>query len=95
MDPEKKSLNFIFPTKCVIPKSLKFSHWPSKYIIFTDPWFNKPPPTTSCFLELAADVFFALHIVSSWGAKSFDKELLNYIWDITILVGGFNPSEKY
>ncbi len=30
MDPEKKSLNFIFPTKYVIPKSLKFSHWPSK-----------------------------------------------------------------
>ena len=32
MDPEKKSLNFIFPTKYVIPKSLKFSHWPSKKI---------------------------------------------------------------
>ena len=30
MDPQKKSLNFIFPTKYVIPKSLKFSHWPSK-----------------------------------------------------------------
>ena len=30
MDPENKSLNFIFPTKYVIPKSLKFSHWPSK-----------------------------------------------------------------
>ena len=30
MDPEKKSSNFIFPTKYVIPKSLKFSHWPSK-----------------------------------------------------------------
>ncbi len=30
MDPEKISLNFIFPTKYVIPKSLKFSHWPSK-----------------------------------------------------------------
>ena len=30
MDPEKKSLNFIFPTKYVIPKSLKFSHWLSK-----------------------------------------------------------------
>ena len=32
MDPEKKSLNFIFPTKYVIPKSLKFSHWPSKLL---------------------------------------------------------------
>ena len=31
MDPEKKSLNFIFPTKYVIPKSLKFSHGPSKW----------------------------------------------------------------
>ena len=28
----KKSLNFIFPTKYVIPKSLKFSHWPRKHI---------------------------------------------------------------
>ena len=27
---KKISLNFIFPTKYVIPKSLKFSHWPSK-----------------------------------------------------------------
>ena len=27
---KKKSLNFIFPTKYVIPKRLKFSHWPSK-----------------------------------------------------------------
>ena len=35
MDPEKKSLNFIFPTKYVIPKSLKFSHWLSEYIDFT------------------------------------------------------------
>ena len=34
MDPEKKSLNFIFPTKYVIPKSLKFSHWPSKPSIY-------------------------------------------------------------
>ncbi len=30
MDPEKKSLNFIFPTKYVTPKSLKFSHWLSE-----------------------------------------------------------------
>ena len=30
MDPEKKNLNFIFPTKYVIPKSLKFSHWLSE-----------------------------------------------------------------
>ena len=30
MDPEKKSLNSIFPTKYVIPKSLKFSHWLSE-----------------------------------------------------------------
>ena len=32
MDPEKKSLNFIFPTKYGIPKSLKFSHWLSEII---------------------------------------------------------------
>ena len=28
--PWNKSLNFIFPTRYVIPKRLKFSHWPSK-----------------------------------------------------------------
>ena len=28
---KKKGLNFIFPTKYVIPKGLKFSHWPSKF----------------------------------------------------------------
>ena len=28
--PWNRSLNVIFPTKNVIPKSLKFSHWPSK-----------------------------------------------------------------
>ncbi len=28
--PWKKSLNFIFPTKYVILKSLKFSHWLSE-----------------------------------------------------------------
>ena len=30
MDPDEKSLNFIFPTRYVVPKSLKFSQWPSK-----------------------------------------------------------------
>ena len=30
MDPEKKSLNFIFLAKYVIPKSLKFSNWMSQ-----------------------------------------------------------------
>ena len=33
MEPWNKSLNFIFPTKYVIPKSLKFRHWPSKDIV--------------------------------------------------------------
>ena len=45
--PWNKSLNFIFPTKCVIPKSLKFSHWPSKVGRLnqckTSPW-NKSKP---------------------------------------------------
>ncbi len=35
MDPEKKSLNFIFPTKHVIPESLKFSRWLSKCWLVT------------------------------------------------------------
>ena len=30
LDPEEKSLNCIFPTKYVIPKSLKFGHWLSE-----------------------------------------------------------------
>ena len=29
--PSDKSLNFIFPTKHVIPESLKFSHWLSGF----------------------------------------------------------------
>ena len=33
--PCHKSLNFIFPTKYVISKSLKFSHWPSKLSLTT------------------------------------------------------------
>ena len=41
MDPGKKSLNFIFPTKYVIPESLKFSHWPSKYIVYSTGKLNK------------------------------------------------------
>ena len=50
MDPEKKSLNFIFPTKYVIPKSLKFSHWLSEICFNTDaysdpfrPWLRDRP----------------------------------------------------
>ena len=49
MDPEKKSLNFIFPTKYVIPKSLKFSHWPSKYMFLMDariPHMNRKKNTS-------------------------------------------------
>ena len=43
MDPEKKSLNSIFPTKYVIPKSLKFSHWPSKLMTRVYTIFSKLP----------------------------------------------------
>ena len=35
MDPEKKN-NFIFRTEYVIPKSLKFSHWPSKFVYWAE-----------------------------------------------------------
>ena len=42
MDPEKKSLNFFFPTKYVIPKSLKFSHWPSKDLLVVAPVVVRP-----------------------------------------------------
>ena len=47
MDPEKKSLNFIFPTKYVIPKSLKFSHWPSKKTLCVYQVFNLVPDPLS------------------------------------------------
>ena len=47
MDPEKKSLNFIFPTKYVIPKSLKFSHWLSGKVNqpMVETLFKHWPPT--------------------------------------------------
>ena len=53
MDPEKKSLNFIFPTKYVIPKSLKFSNWLSQTTVGS----FKPlriSQDTEDFLELQA-----------------------------------------
>ena len=50
MDPEKKSLNFIFPTKYVIPKSLKFSHWLNKIDIL----FNINPSLVDWQLWLVA-----------------------------------------
>ncbi len=49
MDPEKRSLNFIFPTKYVIPKSLKFSHWPSKKTTLQQFLPNDPPFWVSNF----------------------------------------------
>ena len=51
MDPEKKSLNFIFPAKYVIPKSLKFSHWPSKDCgkNAITPWYSER--CLSCIFE--------------------------------------------
>ena len=42
---KKKSLNFIFPTKYVIPKSLNFSHWLSKNI-FHDSTTSPPQKNT-------------------------------------------------
>ena len=40
--PWNKSLNFIFPTKYVIPKSLKVSHWLSKSLKHHDPLWHQP-----------------------------------------------------
>ena len=50
MEPWNKSLNFILPTKYVIPKKLRFSHWPSKI---------PRPSQTSQFSQ-------APHSVSPW-----------------------------
>ncbi len=50
MDPEKKSLNFIVPTTYVILKSLKFSHWPSKFFILPLWWSQDSPlPSKNMF----------------------------------------------
>ena len=53
MDPERKSLNFIFPTKYVIPKSLKFSHWPSKLLY----QFHSTPTSDTTHPNLRAPSF--------------------------------------
>ena len=68
MDPEKKSLNFIFPTKYVIPKSLKFSHWPSKNIAQNLEKKN----------NLATKLRFNKHerLKMSWGGTSVTRTLL-------------------
>ena len=56
MDPEKISLNFIFPTKYVIPKRLKFSHWPSKLFLECE----KKDSGTPKNLKLAIVLWFQL-----------------------------------
>ena len=43
--PWKKKMNFIFPTKYVIPKSLKFSHWLSEIIVPYFGWLKFPTKT--------------------------------------------------
>ena len=46
---KKRGLNFIFPTKYGIPKSLKpVSHWPSKLLVFRKKQkLTEKPPTSS------------------------------------------------
>ena len=54
--PWDKSLNYIFPTKYVIPKSLKFSHWPSKInmiILGRDHISQHKPTEQPCNIESA------------------------------------------
>ena len=71
MDPEKKSLNFIFPTKYVIPKSLKFSHWPSKM----ESWMFNPASIQPRQIHPTApdptnDAYPPRHITHKMGAVS-------------------------
>ncbi len=65
MDPEKKSLNFIFPTKYVIRKSLKFSHWPSKLMKLS----AHPPKAWpySWFKLMVCCGTLLLHFLTCWG----------------------------
>ena len=57
--PWNKSLNFIFPTKYVIPKSLKFSLWPSKF------WLS-----VSRFSSVVGSPNFEWYWWSPWHPKS-------------------------
>ncbi len=75
--PWKKSLNFIFPTKYVLPKSLKFSHWPSKMIISgyhepTDfPANNTTYPCNN--INQGNNNYQSYEVPKSWNLKSSKK----------------------
>ena len=66
MDHEKKSLNFIFPTKYVIPKSLKFSHWLSEFKVpfFIAHLISSPTPS-SLAIFIASVMLFLMRKTSS------------------------------
>ena len=57
--PWKKSLNFIFPTKDVIPKRLKFSHWPGKMIMGRGTTSVLQPRSTTALLWQDSQVLVA------------------------------------
>ena len=77
MDPEKKSLNFSFPTKYVIPKSLKFSHWQSKFWGIENreplPDFQNLPKTGWSALEIGDDQIYPIPTLFSLGATGGEK----------------------
>ena len=73
MDPEDKSLNYIFPTKHVIPKSLKFSHWLSE---------NPPQQASSSFnhpLQLLAILMAKPNSRFILNPKAKPKKINNFI----------------
>ena len=84
MDPEKKSWNFIFPTKYVIPKSLKFSHWPSKKKAQIENDSNMPVKRKGCFHH-------RFHKNQAWRCIFVWMQFLLALY----LVAGFNKKGKY
>ena len=71
MDPEKKSLNFIFPTKYVIPKSLKFGHWLSEL------WFQTETPLEDANRTTHTHISESPPRSFDWIAAKWPKNLAN------------------
>ena len=97
--PWKKCLNFIFPTKYVIPKSLKFSHWPSKHQAprhrcFTN--INKsihPPlkrqPTK---LRMGSEILYSYRPAARYMVVMHESAHVQVNW--IFLLGGWAPRMK-
>ncbi len=71
---KKKSLNFIFPTKYVIPKSLKFSHWPSKDLTWG----------LGSYKSQSEKVSFFLRVITGWGSNKAFNDTFTLLLETSI-----------